>query len=357
MEGRAAAALIQSGRVVKDTRRQYNARLKKMKEHFQHVFPEALDEDGEIRVPMQTDHCLDFFGIIHQTNNNRNAAQEEEHFGDDRDEEQAVKAVSTLGGYRSAVVFLYKERNIKMQEDLNVGLSNFMQGYKRKVGELKQNGLMSITEGRQPLAFSGYRLLALKFLQLQKNTQALFAWPYFLLCWNLMARSDSINKIMHQHMSWREDALIITFAIHKGDREGQNAYGRHVYANPDDPSICPILALATMVLCRGHRVQGGLQQLFEGNHSEKRFSMILNSVVGSLTDAEAGLLGARRQDIGMHSTRKGAPTHCLGITEGPSPIQIFLRAGWSLGNVQDRYLFAGRSRKIKINFNIYSTVS
>ena len=156
-----------------------------------------------------------------------------------------------------------------------------------------------------------------------------------------MARSDSVGKIMHQHMCWREDALVITFAIHKGDREGQNAYGRHVYANPGNPAICPVLAIAVMVFSRGHRAQGGRQQLFEGSHSEKRFSQILSTVIGDLSDAEAGILGARKQDIGTHSTRKGAPTYCLGITEGPSPIQVFLRAGWSLGNVQDRYLFAG----------------
>ena len=205
---------------------------------------------------------------------------------------------------------------------------------------------MSITEARQPLAFSGYSRLASKFQNFPSKTQGLFAWPYFLLCWNLMARSDSINKIMHQHMSWREDALIITFAIHKGDREGQNAYGRHVYANPGNPSICPILAIAAMVFSRGHRANGGLQQLFDGTHSEKRFSQIMSTVVDSLTDGEVGILGARKEDIGTHSTRKGAPTYCLGITEGPSPIQVFLRAGWSLGNVQDRYLFAGKALQL-----------
>ena len=343
MEGRAAAEQIQNGRVLKGTRHLYNLRLKKMVEYFRANIPEALDEDGKIRVPIQTEHCLEFFGSIYQIPNQRDGIEGEEQ---GEHEEQAIRAVSTLGGYRSAVVFLYKEHSMKIQTTLDVGLSNFMQGYKRKVGELKQGGYMNITEGRQPLAFSGYRLLASKFLKMQANSQAMFSWAYFLLCWNLMARSDSVGKIMHQHMSWREDALVITFAIHKGDREGQNAYGRHVYANPENQSICPVLAIAVMVFSRGHRSQGGRQQLFEGKHSEKRFSHILASVVDDLPDAEAGILGARKQDIGTHSTRKGAPTHCLGITEGPSPIQVYLRAGWSLGNVQDRYLFSGNDKTL-----------
>lgn len=39
--------------------------------------------------------------------------------------------------------------------------------------------------------------------------------------------------------------------------------------------------------------------------------------------------------------RKGAASYCAGMINGPSTVQVFLRAGWSLGNVQDRYLFAG----------------
>ena len=104
MEGRAAAALIQSGRVVKDTRRLYNTKLNKMKKFFQDNLLEALDEDGEILVPLELDHCLHFFGVIHQ---NSNSAQVEDNHANDGNEEQAVKAVSTIAGYKSAIAFLY----------------------------------------------------------------------------------------------------------------------------------------------------------------------------------------------------------------------------------------------------------
>ena len=52
-------------------------------------------------------------------------------------------------------------------------------------------------------------------------------------------------------------------------------------------------------------------------------------------------MGAKIDQIGTHSARKGAPTYCLSMIGGPSAVQVFLRAGWSLGNVQDRYLFNG----------------
>ena len=41
---------------------------------------------------------------------------------------------------------------------------------------------MNIAEGRQPLAFSGYRLRASKFLMMQANSQAMFSWAHFPLC-------------------------------------------------------------------------------------------------------------------------------------------------------------------------------
>lgn len=63
------------------------------------------------------------------------------------------------------------------------------------------------------------------------------------------------------------------------------------------------------------------------------------------------LLGANKEDIGTHSRRKGSPTYVLGMIEGPNPVQVYLRSGWSLGNVQDRYIFAGITTRVMIIFD------
>ena len=49
-----------------------------------------------------------------------------------------------------------------------------------------------------------------------------------------------------------------------------------------------------------------------------------------------GLYGTSSFEIGTPSFRKGVATF------GPSPISILLRAGWSLGPVTARYIFAGQ---------------
>jgi hypothetical protein len=52
-------------------------------------------------------------------------------------------------------------------------------------------------------------------------------------------------------------------------------------------------------------------------------------------------LGSLRSQLGTHSNRKGALTFLVSLAVCLSPINIFLRAGWSLGNVKDRYIFSG----------------
>lgn len=50
-------------------------------------------------------------------------------------------------------------------------------------------------------------------------------------------------------------------------------------------------------------------------------------------------LGSARQDLGTHSNRKGAATYLCGLAVCLSVVAIYLRAGWSVGKVQDQYIF------------------
>lgn len=53
-------------------------------------------------------------------------------------------------------------------------------------------------------------------------------------------------------------------------------------------------------------------------------------------------LGLEKLQIGTHSFRKGVATFLSSMVGGPSPIAIYLRAGWSLGPVQSRYIMEGQ---------------
>ncbi len=80
--------------------------------------------------------------------------------------------------------------------------------------------------------------------------------------------------------------------------------------------------------------------MFDGCDQEDRFGKILSSVLKSLPPAVSAVIGSK-DDIGTHSTRKGSSSYALSFPSGPSPISVFQRAKWSLGNTQDRYLHQG----------------
>ncbi len=74
---------------------------------------------------------------------------------------------------------------------------------------------------------------------------------------------------------------------------------------------------------------------------ETKFSKWLTKILRALSETERMELGVLIEEFGTHSCRKGVATYLSSNPAGPSMVSIFLRAGWSLGNVQQRYLFAG----------------
>ena len=153
-----------------------------------------------------------------------------------------------------------------------------------------------------------------------------------------------------EHVGWEADSLLISTPKHKGDQEGAKCFARHLYASPLQPLICPVLALAVLVFTRiakhdpthtAASVAPPNFRIFNGGHNESRFSEVLARIIAAVPDTQLSQLGSDKKQLGTHSVRKGAASFCAGMVNGPSTVQVFLRAGWSLGNVQDRYLFAG----------------
>ena len=268
-------------------------------------------------------------------------------FSDDK----ATISVTTMQGYKSALKWLYAERNVPFAPEIDKWLESHIKGYKKIVAGKKQAGIMSVHEGKRPISFSGYCFLAYALMTLQAQgkkygfMESIFGWCFQVLAWNLVGRaSNVIISVFLQHMFWREDCLVIVISQHKGDQAGDgNSKEKHVYANPTNPVICPILAIAVMILCRHRGVEGRKfeEALFFGDNVD-RFGKLLALVLKdeNLIPLDVDL-GALRNEIGSHSNRKGASTFLCGLSIALSPIAVYLRAGWSLGPVQDRYIFAG----------------
>ncbi|KAF0702664.1 hypothetical protein AaE_015793 [Aphanomyces astaci] len=154
-----------------------------------------------------------------------------------------------------------------------------------------------------------------------------------------MSRSVSAASIMLNHIVWEGDCLVIRFGRLKNDQEGKHCAPRHVYANPLQPYVCPILSLAILVFTRGVRQENGPVLLF-GHNAKERFAKWLSATCSASKDTILSM-GLNITEIGTHSLRKGVATALTNTPGGPQAVSVWLRAGWSLGGVQGRYIFAG----------------
>ena len=323
----AAADALIGARVVQNTKRKYQSMIAVMQQYW-------TDAHGcAFTVPVQLDAILAFFGWLINTKYNDKPA-----------------SLSTVRMYKSALVWLYKEKKIVMQPAVNQGIESLLTGYKRQVANFKQAGKLPITEGKHYLPFQGYRALAHALFTAASFNDMLFGWPYLVLQWNLIARTSSVSTMMMQHVAWEADSLLISIPKHKGDQEGATCFARHLYANPSDPIICPVLALAILTFTRilRHDPDASSEpeslpnfRIFSGSNNNSRWSDVLKRALASLPESDVQMLATAKKELGTHSVRKGAATYCNGMVNGPNPVQVYLRAGWSLGDTQNRYLFSG----------------
>ena len=141
-----------------------------------------------------------------------------------------------------------------------------------------------------------------------------------------------MSSLRTHHFSWENDCLVIDMSRHKGDQSGDDIEPKHIYSNPWEPSICPVLALALHMFPSFRSDNEDTDKIFLGTTYDV-FSKWMSDALSSLQN-----LGFDVKDFGTHSFRKGIVTMCSGFIAGPSVIAIFIRAGWSLGNVRERYI-------------------
>lgn len=208
-------------------------------------------------------------------------------------------------------------------------------GYKRTIAAEKKAGRMDLQEGKLPLSFVAYNHLARKSMFNCVASADAYSHLFLLLCWNLMARCTSIANINYKHIFWTDDCMHIVFPAHKGDEAGDNAAPKHVYANVENPELCPILAFALYEFSFGART-GRQQRVFveSADNAESRFSKWLQK--SCKDDPKLIELGINLADIGTHSFRKGASTYLFGLSGFCDYSALFLRAGWSMGQIPNR---------------------
>ena len=76
-----------------------------------------------------------------------------------------------------------------------------------------------------------------------------------------MARSKNIGDLAYHNFRTGDDCLTIKYDKTKADQAGEKVMDKHIYANPFNPLVCPILALGVWFTLEGERL-GGITSLF-----------------------------------------------------------------------------------------------
>ncbi|ETO62281.1 hypothetical protein F444_19805 [Phytophthora nicotianae P1976] len=244
---------------------------------------------------------------------------------------------SAINTHRAGLFNLYRDYGHEMSPVMEKEMRQYFKGLKREMASAAARGEARVKTGKDPLSFELYRYLCERLLQCSSKDM-MFARTYIIIAWNLMCRSANAFSIRYIHIEWSGDALCVYFAHQKNDQEGNRPRDpRHIYANPLKPELCPVLAIATFWATSSFI---GDDRLFPGSNQYERFWKCLQRLLESEDVAhELRRRGVHKDELGTHSMRKGAATYCAsGSTACPSSTSVHLRAGWSLGGVQNTYL-------------------
>jgi hypothetical protein len=220
------------------------------------------------------------------------------------------------------------------------------------VASEKESGKRKMKEGKDHLEFAAYCVTMRQAVKSKKFNHSLqtFGWCFATLQWCMMSRSVSVASLKLGHFHWKNDSLVITLSKSKSDQAGERTIPKHIYANPINPFICPVLALAVFVFTHSflpysdnrHSSKWSLfTALHSASHSQ-RFGNWLKELLPELSRADKMKFGTSIDEISSHSFRKGAASLCAGMVNGPSLSDVALRGGWMMG-VMSRYMFSSTS--------------
>ena len=263
-----------------------------------------------------------------------------------------LKSQNTAVLYCSAMKYWHKESNrmrdtdqddpVIISHDQVTYLASYTTGRRRITAEERANGEESECEGKYPIDLREFKSLAKIALAAgSRPKDARLFHAYLISCWNLIARSSTVGDLLWNNIGWLDDCITVLYEKGKTNQEGMNKVPWHVYANPGDPLICPILALG-LKLCTETDTFGNRPfKVFPSSTPDNTFSSWMRKSVDELAQDPEILLSVPADRVGTHSLRKGAATYVDGQCDGPHTDAIKLRMEHKLAGCDYRYIFRG----------------
>ena len=84
-------------------------------------------------------------------------------------DDDRFKGMSTYDGARSSIMYLMKQDNQYPPPQYKEKVCNLLKGFRRTIQQQKVDNGESLTEGKDPLSFSGFHLLCKLFVENKMN--------------------------------------------------------------------------------------------------------------------------------------------------------------------------------------------
>lgn len=92
---------------------------------------------------------------------------------------------SVYGSMRSSLFHLYRAYGRTVPSDFQADLTVFFKGLERRLARRHHDDGVKLTEGKDPLPFSVYRVLAIEIM-MEQHAEFGFAHAFLVSSWNLM---------------------------------------------------------------------------------------------------------------------------------------------------------------------------
>ena len=176
-----------------------------------------------------------------------------------------VCSTSTTGMASSVLKYFFEENGKRMPDDISTFIKRFKAGNKRKIADLREEGVLPLDEGKPAFEYTNFVQICYQALVNAGDTRFIFC--FILLAFNLISRSKQLSNLRYSFISLSLDALVFKFPKSKGDQSGEAGYPKHVYPNPTDAPRCSVVALgmhyfSNLSPSNGRVFQNGLEHGF-----------------------------------------------------------------------------------------------
>ena len=218
-----------------------------------------------------------------------------------------VKHYSTglISAVINAIRDAYRIEEIHVQEEVDTFMSNFYKAYCKFIGREKMLGRYPCKAGRCAISSAAFKMISKKLFELQGGKGNWHAqiqiWPYWNMIGTSLSRGERVGNGLVDHISSKEDMLILDLSTSKSDPTGILSYPKCIASNPFEPHTDVFLGLAFLFFCRDTKSDN---RLFSYADMPATASLYLKQVLDSLNDSEEDLLGCPKEQVGLHTAKK-----------------------------------------------------